>query len=440
MKNKFLATVFLTSFGICSLNAESIGMFEAYTMALNNSHEAKSLDYQLQADEELVSQAYSQILPQVTTQMAKINVKEKVNSKYSSVGQIEQDVIDKTINLSQVIFNADLFTRIDVEKSRVDIMRAEKGLQKQELAKKVFNGYLEILKSKNKIELNNSYLKYNEYNLLSMEKKHQMDLASKMDYLETKVEYNNARVELRKEEDLLNANILDFKNLIGTNNFELASFDTTKKINVVVDDINRSIANVDNMYSNMLIKKSESTAAFHKSEMNNAMSKHLPTFDFEASYSKYDIDNPSSDYNNDNKKQFMFVFRLPLFQGGYALSKTRESKMRYKSAMEDLEDIKAKTNIDYEKYKSVFDSSMKMLPLYQESLENAILFKESVEQGHTFGLKSIIDVYEANNKVYEIKYEYLDNLYELIDAYVNLLILTNNFDDLRMVDLLIAKY
>ena len=67
MKNKFLATVFLTSFGICSLNAESIGMFEAYSMALNNSHEAKSLDYQLQADEELVSQAYSQILPQVTT-------------------------------------------------------------------------------------------------------------------------------------------------------------------------------------------------------------------------------------------------------------------------------------------------------------------------------------------------------------------------------------
>ena len=99
MKNKFLATVFLTSFGICSLNAESIGMFEAYSMALNNSHEAKSLDYQLQADEELVSQAYSQILPQVTTQMAKINVKEKVNSKYSSVGQIEQDVTDKTINL-----------------------------------------------------------------------------------------------------------------------------------------------------------------------------------------------------------------------------------------------------------------------------------------------------------------------------------------------------
>ena len=76
------------------------------------------------------------------------------------------------------------------------------------------NGYLEILKSKNKIELNNSYLKYNKYNLLSMEKKHQMDLASKMDYFETKVEYNNARVELRKEEDLLNANILEFKNLI----------------------------------------------------------------------------------------------------------------------------------------------------------------------------------------------------------------------------------
>jgi outer membrane protein len=189
----------------------------------------------------------------------------------------------------------------------------------------------------------------------------------------------------------------------------------------------------------MLIKKSESTVAFHKNEMKNAMSQHLPTVDFEMSYSKYNIDNPTSDYNNDEKNQFMFVFRLPLFQGGYTLSKTKEAKMKYQSAMEDLADIRAKTNIDYEKYKSVFDSSMKMLPLYQESLENANLYKESIEQGYNFGLKSILDVYDANNKLYEVKYEYLDNLYELIDAYVNLLILTNNFDDLRMIDFLIAK-
>ena len=39
----------------------------------------------------------------------------------------------------------------------------------------------------------------------------------------------------------------------------------------------------------------------------------------------------------------------------------------------DRAPMKYELNIDYEKYKSVFDSSMKMLPLYQESLENAVL-------------------------------------------------------------------
>ena len=332
-----------------------------------------------------------------------------------------------------------MYTRIGMEKARVDIMKSEKELQKQELAKKVFSGYLEILKSRNKIELNNSYLKYNEYNLLAMEKKHEMDLASKMDYLKTKVEFNNANVNLKKEEDLLNANILEFKNLIGKEEFELANFDTSRKINIAVDDINKSISNINNIYTNMLIKKSESTVEFHRSEIDNSMSQHLPTLDFEMSYSKYNIDNPSSDYNNDNRKQMMFVFKLPLFQGGYTLSKTTESKLKYKSAVEDLANIRAKANIDYGKYKSVFDSTMKMLPLYQESLENATLYKESIEQGYNFGLKSVIDVYDANNKLYEIKFEYLNNLYDLVDAYVNLLILTNNFDDLKVIDSLISK-
>ncbi|MDX9815048.1 MAG: TolC family protein, partial [Sulfurimonadaceae bacterium] len=110
MKSKFVIPIFLTTFGIYSLNAEPIGMYEAYSMALSNSHEAKSLDYQLQADEELVNQAYSQILPQVTTQMAIINVKEYVNQIYSSIGEVEQVVLDISISLSQVLFNADLFT------------------------------------------------------------------------------------------------------------------------------------------------------------------------------------------------------------------------------------------------------------------------------------------------------------------------------------------
>lgn len=438
MKNKLLISIFVA--GICNLNAQTIGMYEAYDMALNNSHEAKSIDYQLQADQELVTQAYSQFYPQINAQVAQMGIEQNINEKYNVVNQkVEQDILNKTLTYSQVLINADLYTRIGMEKARVDIMKSEKELQKQELAKKVFSGYLEILKSRNKIELNNSYLKYNEYNLLAMEKKHEMDLASKMDYLKTKVEFNNANVNLKKEEDLLNANILEFKNLIGKEEFELANFDTSRKINIAVDDINKSISNINNIYTNMLIKKSESTVEFHRSEIDNSMSQHLPTLDFEMSYSKYNIDNPSSDYNNDNRKQMMFVFKLPLFQGGYTLSKTTESKLKYKSAVEDLANIRAKANIDYGKYKSVFDSTMKMLPLYQESLENATLYKESIEQGYNFGLKSVIDVYDANNKLYEIKFEYLNNLYDLVDAYVNLLILTNNFDDLKVIDSLISK-
>ena len=73
---------------------------------------------------------------------------------------------------------------------------------------------------------------------------------------------------------------------------------------------------------------------------------------------------------------------LPIFfKVDMLSSKTRESKMRYKSAMEDLEDIKAKTNIDYEKYSLFLILLWKCFPLYQESLENAVLFKESIEQG-----------------------------------------------------------
>jgi outer membrane protein len=78
------------------------------------------------------------------------------------------------------------------------------------------------------------------------------------------------------------------------------------------------------------------------------------------------------------------------------------------------------------------------LTLYLESLNSAKAYLNSIEQSFNAGLKSSLDLNDAKSKLYEVKYRFIENIYDMIDAYINLLIITNNFEHLKLVDNIIA--
>jgi outer membrane protein len=197
------------------------------------------------------------------------------------------------------------------------------------------------------------------------------------------------------------------------------------------------VTNKIDFSSNLNIAQANIQLELLKNELINAKAGYLPTASLDAKYTKYNSNDITVDYEDTTR--IGLQVNIPLYNGGKTQSNILSSKLNIEATREDLIKIQKDIKINYEENLLIFNSSLESIKMYQESMESALLYLDSVSLGFNNGLKSIIDVNEAKNKLYEVEYRYIENLYEMIDAYVNILIVTNKFDGLKLLDKLIVK-
>jgi outer membrane protein len=239
-----------------------------------------------------------------------------------------------------------------------------------------------------------------------------------------------------REKKLLRLNRLRLKHLIGIENFKLPQIDFNRINSGVIEKMREIVTNGSNRLSNLKIEKAEQTLKFSKEEIKVASSGHLPIVTLNAQYAEIDADRSVSSL--ENTKSVMLQLQIPLYQGGMVESKITSAKLAYSARQEQLLQVQDEIKEEYDELLAMFNASSDSLSLYQEALESARLYLDSVEQGLQNGLKSTIELNGAKNKLYEVKYRYVENIYEIISSYIGLLIVGGNLEELRIVDEIIG--
>ncbi len=431
--NKFLLSIFVASLITSYIQANTLTITQAYKLALENDNGLKSLEYQFKSNQENINQIEASLYPQINATIISSKTDYEINNlQFRTDYDVSEKSTDYGISLNQVIYNEDLSTKIEMEKTKISLSKLTIELKKQELSKKVIQLYIDILQAKNRIKLYESYTKFNKYRLDAIQKRYDMNLANKMDLLQMQVDYNSSKIDLSKEKEFFKIYKLKFKKLIGNIPFELSEFnfnkldmDKIKKMQILVEKIHNFSSNINVQQANMS-KKLASQG------IDNAYSGHMPTLNIDAKYTKFDSDDISTDYENSQK--IMLQLKIPIYHGGSVESKVISSTLIKKATDEDLLKSINDTKIQYGEHIVLFNASVESLTLYKEALDSANLYYEAISMGFDNGLKSIIELNEAKNKLYEVKYKYIKNIYEMIDSYAGLLILINRFDGLELVD------
>ncbi len=431
--NKLLVALFTATLFLNPLSAEIITISQAYDLALGNSNLMKSSQYQFEANKQSVDQVKAEYYPQINGSISHSKTDYEINKLQPTLNRdITETTTDYMVSLSQNIYNPQTNARLDIEKTRVKLYELDLQKQKQELAKTVLKAYLDILKSQNRVTLLDSYTKYNKFNLDSIRKKFDMNLSNKMDLLQAQVEYNTSNLELEKEKSLLNVYKLRLTNMIGRSDVEFLKLDASKLNSQVIQNIYSKVKDKSDFISNLEIQQALFGIEISKNDVANSYSQHLPKVNFDAVYTKYDSDDYTTDYENSRK--LMVSLKLPIYQGGYVDSKVTASKLKLKAANADLLDMQDEIKARYDELIAILRTNVNSVTLYKETLESTKLYLDSVTLGYQNGLKSIIDLYDAKNKVYEVEYKYVENIYGMMDSYIGLLIVTNNFDELKLLD------
>jgi outer membrane protein len=436
MKNsKFLFFIFIS--GI-ALHAQVLTFSKAYELALENTHSIKASVFKVEGSKQRVEQEKSQLYPQLNLSASYKKTQYDYNKNYNASGDIiRQGLFNYSLTLRQNIYNAQTYSKISLERSRSELYEVGVELEKEQLAQKVFKVYLDLLKNRNKIELYKSYLQYTKSRLDELNKKYDMFMASKMDLLEMKVEYKSAQIDLKKEKKLFTVNKLKLEQLIGATDYKLPSVNSDKHILTAIGSIKASVIDKNDFSSNLQLLKAKLALTLAKKDTHNAFVAHYPTLDLQASYSGYETDDPTSDSLYSDVQSVMLNFNLPIYNGGRVSSRVKELEFNYDAAKEEYLDTQKEIQVMYDEYIALLEASIESVSMYQEALESATLYVNAIEQGYKHGLKSVIDLNDAKNKQYEVRYKYIENIYEMVDSYIGLLIVTNDFKNIALLDKLV---
>ena len=433
--NKFILPFLLT---LTSLNADTLLFSKAYELALENAHSIKASIFKVEASKEKLKQEKARLYPQINLSAYYKKSQYNYNENYSAnKDTIDQGLMSYSLSVKQSIYNAEIYSKISLERSRSELYGVGVELEKEELAQTVFKVYLDLLKTHNKINLYSSYLKYTKLKLDELNKKYKMFMVNKMDLLEMRVEYKSAQIDLNKERKLLAVNKLKLKQLIGDNEYTLPSIKSDKKILNNIDSMKISVIDKSDFSSNLQLLQAQLALKLSKKDIENAFDAHYPRLDLEASYAGYSTDDPTTDSLYKNTNSIMLVLNVPIYSGGRVSSKVKELKLTSSAANEELINTDKEIRVKYDEYLTLFEASAESVSMYKDALESSNLYVDSIEQGYQHGLKSIIDLNDAENKLYEVKYKYIDNIYDMVDSYISLLIVTNNFENIELLDKLL---
>lgn len=431
MKSSILFKLLLLTLFVSCINAEVLNFSRAYELALENANAIKSSSYMSQSDKEKITQEEAQLYPQVN-----LSAFYKKSEYVSNPAQnkTRQGLMNYSLTAKQSLYNPEIYSRIDIQESRSEYSTSRVELEKEELAQNLFNAYLDVLKSRNRIALNESYLEYSKYKLQEITKKYDMRMSNKMDLLEMKVENNSAKIDLNKEKKLFSVYHLKLKQLIGDIEYELPYINYDKSIVGMISSMRESVSSTG---ESLKVKQAEIVVQIQKSEIENASDAHLPKVSLDASYAKYDTDDPTIDAPFDSTKSIMVSLNIPIYSGGYVSSRVAAAQLMRKAADEDLLNTKKQVKVEHDEYFALFDASAESVSMYKEALDAGELYVEAITKGYDHGLKSINDLNEAKSKLYEVKYKYIENIYEMVNAYIGLLIVNNNIKDISLLDKLV---
>ncbi|WP_137887086.1 TolC family outer membrane protein [Pseudomonas sp. 2FE] len=397
-------------------------LVSVYQEAVNNNADLAAARADYQARKEVVPQARSGLLPNLSAGADLSDTRTQLDQP-SSTANRSGTVYQAT--LSQPIFRADRWFQLQAAEATNEQAALELSATEQNLILQSAETYFSVLRAQDTLASTKAEEAAFKRQLDQANERFDVGLSDKTDVLEAQASYDTARANR-----ILAQRAVDdaFQALVTLTNRDYNAVEGIKHtLPVLAPTPNDAKAWVDTAaQQNLNLQASNYAVDAAEETLRQRKAGHAPTLDAVAQYQRGDNDSLGFS-NTENtlpgqepfggdveQRSIGLQLNIPIYSGGLTSSQVRESYQRLNQAEQLRESLRRQVVESTRNLHRAVNSDVETVQARKQSIISNQSALEATEIGYQVGTRNIVDVLDAQRQLYSSVRNYNDARYDYI--------------------------
>ncbi|HLF96874.1 MAG TPA: TolC family outer membrane protein [Methylococcaceae bacterium] len=409
--------------------AQALNLLEAYDLAVRNDPSLQQAAAARQAVMEAKPQSLSRLLPAIAAQGTVTDVNQ--NSKTTFIPN-QNGVIDSfwnvgiNLNMQQPVYHHDYWVRLGQADSQIAQAQAEYAAEEQSLVTRTVNAYLFVLAGEDNLRFSTMEKEAIARQLEQAQQRFEVGLIAITDVHEAQAAYDQAVASEIEAQQVLDDKREALREIVA---------EPVEAIVPLAEEmplLTPEPAGIDEWNNKALESNPNVIAADYavevaRKEIDAQRAGHYPTLDLVSQFSALDSsrDTPSTDESGNPITRKLgprsetatvgLELNIPLFQGGFVTSRTREAGFRLEAAQQGLDkQRRATVRAVKDAYRGVL-SSIERVHALKSAVVSSQSALEAAEAGMEVGTRTMVDVLAEQRNLYRAMRDYAEARYKYIN-------------------------
>ena len=283
----------------------------------------------------------------------------------------------------------------------------------QNLILRVAQAYLDVLRAQDFLDSSIAQETAVQRQLEQVQQRFDVGLVAITDVLESTAIYDNAVVQ-RIQADGDHDNFFNsLTTLTGRNFNELSRLSETLPVvapepNDVEEWVNVALS------TNFGIRAADEQVVAARRTLRARRAEHLPTIDATATHSHSVTDGPAFLGGKIDIDIFALEMSLPIYAGGFTTARAREAKALFRQAAEQLQERQWVVNRDVRNLFRSVNTDVIRVKARLKAIRSSEAALDATQTGYEVGTRNIVDVLQAQQRLYSAQFDYADSRYNYV--------------------------
>lgn len=398
---------------LCSSSVMAAGLLDVYQRARDNDPQLKAAEASRFARGEARPQSLSLLLPTLSASGSTSDNSQKTTSNFVFNPSRNENFNSNeySITLTQPVYHHEYWVGLRQANATDQQAAADFAAANQDLIVRTAGRYFDVLAAQDGVDFANAEKESTARQLEQAKQRFEVGLIAITDVHEAQAQYDLTVAQAIQAENELANTREALQEITGTYEKDLQALKA--EIPLISPEPDDQAAWVSKAAEqNLGVKAATYALDVARDEVNRQRAGHYPSLDIVASSSQ---SNSNSQFGSERESDVIGLqLSVPLFQGGFVNSKTREAAYRHTEAKQVLEQQRrAVTRQTRNAYLGVLAGISRVKALNQAviSSEKAL---EATQAGFEVGTRTIVDVLVSQSQLYRAKRDYARVRYDYI--------------------------